>query len=88
MISAVLSVAVALSAGATPADKKLIRIATDNTDLVLEVGPNNRLYQTYRGANTQGQTDRYLLADGRYIPLPVMRISSSPLSVSLMQTEI
>lgn len=57
MISAVLSVAVALSAGATPADKKLIRIATDNTDLVLEVGPNNRLYQTYLGPKLRHEED-------------------------------
>ena len=57
MISAVLSVAVALSAGATPADKKIIRIATDNTDLVLEVGPNNRLYQTYLGPKLRHEED-------------------------------
>ncbi len=57
MISAVLSVVVALSAGATPADKKIIRIATDNTDLVLEVGPNNRLYQTYLGPKLRHEED-------------------------------
>lgn len=57
MISAVLSVAVALSAGAASADKKIIRIATDNTDLVLEVGPNNRLYQTYLGPKLRHEED-------------------------------
>ena len=30
-------------------DLKIIRIATDNTDLVLKVAPNGRLYQTYLG---------------------------------------
>ena len=30
-------------------DNKIIRISTDNTDLVLQVGENGRLYQTYLG---------------------------------------
>ncbi|MDE6038235.1 MAG: alpha-galactosidase, partial [Duncaniella sp.] len=38
-----------MSADAQTADKNIIRISTDNTDLVLEVGPNKRLYQTYLG---------------------------------------
>ena len=29
------------------AENKTIRISTDNTDLVLQVGDNGRLYQTY-----------------------------------------
>jgi alpha-galactosidase len=49
IISAALTAAVALSAVAQTNEKTIIRIETDNTDLVLEVGPNNRLYQTYFG---------------------------------------
>ncbi|MDE6527454.1 MAG: alpha-galactosidase [Muribaculaceae bacterium] len=56
-ISAVLSAAVAISAGAQTADKTIIRIATDNTDLILEVGPNNRLYQTYLGPKFRHSSD-------------------------------
>lgn len=41
--------AVALTAMAHPQEGKTIRIATDNTDLVLKVGDNGRLYQTYLG---------------------------------------
>jgi len=36
-----------LGAGAT--ERKLIRISTDNTDLVLQVAENGRLYQSYLG---------------------------------------
>ncbi|WP_300725735.1 alpha-galactosidase [uncultured Bacteroides sp.] len=31
------------------AEQQIIRISTDNTDLVLQVAPNGRLYQTYLG---------------------------------------
>ena len=31
------------------AEQKIIRISTDNTDLILQVGDNGRLYQTYLG---------------------------------------
>ena len=41
--------ALALSASAANNNEKIIRIATDNTDLVLKVAPNGRLYQTYLG---------------------------------------
>ena len=34
---------------ADAADSKIIRISTDNTELVLQVGENGRLYQTYLG---------------------------------------
>lgn len=44
-----LSIIITISAGAKDVEEKIIRIETDNTDLVLEVGPNNRLYQTYLG---------------------------------------
>lgn len=56
-ISAAISVAVALSAGAQTKESKIIRIATDNTDLVLEVGANNRLYQTYLGPKLSYEDD-------------------------------
>ncbi|MDE6825663.1 MAG: alpha-galactosidase, partial [Paramuribaculum sp.] len=49
LISAALSVAAALSAGAQDVDRTIIRVATDNTDLIFEVGSNKRLYQTYLG---------------------------------------
>ena len=49
LFSLIPAVAVAMSADAQTADKNIIRISTDNTDLVLEVGPNKRLYQTYLG---------------------------------------
>jgi len=39
----------AAACGASGADKPVIRISTDNTDLVLKVGENNRLYQAYLG---------------------------------------
>lgn len=57
MISAALSAVVTLSALAQTGEKKIIRIATDNTDLVLEVGPNNRLYQTYLGPKLLHEED-------------------------------
>lgn len=42
--------ALALVAGAgNAAEKKIIRISTNHTDLVLQVGDNGRLYQTYLG---------------------------------------
>ena len=34
---------------AEAAEEKIIRISTDNTDLVLQVAENGRLYQTYLG---------------------------------------
>lgn len=41
--------AIAMTAFAHPYEGKVIRISTDNTDLVLKVGENGRLYQTYLG---------------------------------------
>lgn len=55
--AAALSVAVALSSGAQTGERKIIRIATDNTDLVLEVSPDNRLYQTYLGPGLRHESD-------------------------------
>lgn len=34
---------------AATAEQQVIRISTDKTDLVLQVAPNGRLYQTYLG---------------------------------------
>lgn len=41
--------AISLMALAHPSEGKTIRIATDSTDLILKVGENGRLYQTYLG---------------------------------------
>ncbi|MDE6444992.1 MAG: alpha-galactosidase [Muribaculaceae bacterium] len=57
ILSAALSALMVFSAGAQTGDRKIIRIATDNTDLVLEVGPNNRLYQTYLGPKLRHNED-------------------------------
>lgn len=49
-VCSILSVsATAMAAFAHPSEGKVIRISTDNTDLVLKVGDNGRLYQTYLG---------------------------------------
>ncbi|MDE6755072.1 MAG: alpha-galactosidase [Muribaculaceae bacterium] len=57
ILSAALSALMVFSAGAQTRERKIIRIATDNTDLVLEVGPNNRLYQTYLGPKLRHNED-------------------------------
>ena len=57
ILSAALSALMVFSAGAQTGERKIIRIATDNTDLVLEVGPNNRLYQTYLGPKLRHNED-------------------------------
>ncbi|MDE6804913.1 MAG: alpha-galactosidase, partial [Muribaculaceae bacterium] len=57
LFSVALSLAAVMSAGAQTEDRKIIRIATDNTDLVLEVGPNKRLYQTYLGPKLLHESD-------------------------------
>lgn len=66
LFSAILSAA-ALSASFTTAqahtgERNIIRISTDNTDLVLEVGPNNRLYQTYLGPRLMFESDLHNLS--------------------------
>lgn len=38
-------------------EKKIIRISTDNTDLVLQVGENGRLYQSYLGERLLHESD-------------------------------
>ena len=57
LFSAVLSMAAIASANAQSAEQNVIRIATDNTDLVLKVGPNKRVYQTYLGPKLLHESD-------------------------------
>lgn len=45
----------ALQVGA--AEKKVFRISTDQTDLILQVGDNGRLYQTYLGKKLLNESD-------------------------------
>lgn len=42
---------------AEAAEEKVIRISTDNTDLVLQVAENGRLYQTYLGEKLLHESD-------------------------------
>ena len=57
LFSAILSMAAIAMASAQDGGRKIIRIATDNTDLVLEVGPNKRVYQTYLGPKLLHESD-------------------------------
>jgi alpha-galactosidase len=45
---------------------KIIRISTDHTDLVLTVGPNGRLYQTYLGEKFLNENDLKNLSWSQY----------------------
>ncbi|MDE5725865.1 MAG: alpha-galactosidase, partial [Duncaniella sp.] len=56
-LSIMLSLATVASVSAQSSEKEIIRIATDNTDLVLEVGPNKRVYQTYLGPKLLHESD-------------------------------
>ena len=38
-------------------EKNVIRLATDNTDLILQVAPNGRLYQAYLGDKLLNEKD-------------------------------
>ena len=49
--------ALASLAFADAAENKTIRISTDNTDLLLQVGDNGRLYQTYLGKKLLHEAD-------------------------------
>ena len=69
-------------------EKNVIRIATDNTDLILQVAPNGRLYQAYLGDKLLNEKDinnfspyvkggsdgSVSTVDGKYIRAPVPRI--------------
>lgn len=60
-----LLIATALMAGVLTAqaeEKKLFRISTDKTDLVLQVGENGRLYQTYFGEKLLHDADYQTLS--------------------------
>ena len=48
-IVAMLGMALAVQS-VSAAEQQVIRISTEKTDLVLQVAPNGRLYQTYLGA--------------------------------------
>lgn len=55
-----LLIATALMAGVLTTqaeEKKVFRISTDKTDLVLQVGDNGRLYQTYFGEKLLNEAD-------------------------------
>lgn len=57
VLTFVLAAAATLSAGAQGNSPKVIRVATDATDLVLKVGSNNRLYQSYLGPSLAHESD-------------------------------
>ena len=61
-----LSLAILATIASTATDKNIIRIATDNTDLLLQVGDNNRLYQTYYGPRLLHDDDLQLFDWHRY----------------------
>ncbi|MDR0844343.1 MAG: hypothetical protein LBN71_03915, partial [Tannerella sp.] len=46
-----------LFAGMAKAEKEVIRIATDQVDLIYRVGENGRLYQAYLGQRLKYDTD-------------------------------
>lgn len=54
-VFAILFTFMCLNMGA--AEKKNIRISTNHTDLILQVGENGRLYQTYLGRKLQHEQD-------------------------------
>ena len=66
---------------AEAAEEKIIRISTDNTDLVLQVAENGRLYQTYLGekllheSDLKNQMPVSLHADGKSAQVQVTKIS-------------
>ena len=57
LFSFLLSAVTVVSTSAQSGERNIIRIATDNTDLVLEVGPNKRVYQTYLGPKLMFESD-------------------------------
>ena len=57
LFSFLLSTVTVVSTSAQSGERNIIRIATDNTDLVLEVGPNKRVYQTYLGPKLMFESD-------------------------------
>ena len=65
MKNLILSAALALLAitGTNAMDKKIIRISTNRTDLVLQVADNGRLYQSYLGEKLLHETDLETIVD-------------------------
>lgn len=57
LFSLILLIVAVLPMTAGEAKKQIIRIVTDKTDLVLEVAPNKRLYQTYLGPKLLHEED-------------------------------
>lgn len=54
----IMAAGIAMSVSAATSDAgRTIRIATDNTDLILKVGDNGRLYQTYLGPKLMHEAD-------------------------------
>lgn len=56
-----LALAALVGMQAYAAEKQIIRISTDQTDLVLQVAPNGRLYQSYLGEKLLHESDLDLL---------------------------
>ena len=52
------------------ADSKPIRIGTNDIDLILKIGDNGRLYQSYLGERLQSEADIAFLKQGRSISDP------------------
>ena len=64
------------------ADQKMILISTNETDLILQVAPNGRLYQTYLGNKLVNESEF-----GKYILAQERKIISNQLSPSSITTE-
>ena len=83
-------------------EKSVIQISTDNTDLILQVAPNGRLYQAYLGDKllneqdikhfspyVKGGSDGSVSTRGWEVyPVPVPKTISNRLWLSLTATEI
>lgn len=57
----IISISLAFCFLGTIGSKENISITTDNTQLVFQIGDNNRLYQTYLGQRLQGNTNLDML---------------------------
>lgn len=57
----IISISLAFCFLGTIGSKENISITTDNTQLVFQIGENNRLYQTYLGQRLQGNTNLDML---------------------------
>lgn len=65
LLPLIAAAAIALPASAQN-EQKTIRIVTDNTDLILQVAPNGRLYQTYLGPKMMHDADTKSLEWSKY----------------------